>query len=55
MVERNHLTLLTDLYEITMAAAYYQHEMFAPATFSIFIREYPRTGVIFSAPDWTRS
>ncbi|MGD2126890.1 MAG: nicotinate phosphoribosyltransferase, partial [Desulfobacteraceae bacterium] len=41
MVEEKQLTLLTDLYEITMAAAYYQHEMFSPATFSLFIRDYP--------------
>jgi nicotinate phosphoribosyltransferase len=33
--------LLTDLYEFTMAAAYFEHRMFAPATFSLFIREYP--------------
>jgi nicotinic acid phosphoribosyltransferase len=33
--------LLTDLYEFTMAAAYFSHGMFAPATFSLFIREYP--------------
>lgn len=33
--------LLTDLYELTMAAAYYQQQMFAPATFSLFIRDYP--------------
>jgi len=31
----------TDLYELTMAAAYYKHEMFSPATFSLFIRNYP--------------
>ncbi len=36
-----NLALLTDLYELTMAAAYYHHRMFAPATFSLFIREYP--------------
>jgi nicotinate phosphoribosyltransferase len=41
MVEEKHLTLLTDLYELTMAAAYYQHEMFSPATFSLYIRDYP--------------
>jgi nicotinate phosphoribosyltransferase len=43
-VKKNHLNskaLLTDLYELTMAASYYQHRMFAPATFSLFIREYP--------------
>jgi nicotinate phosphoribosyltransferase len=33
--------LVTDLYELTMAAVYYQREMFAPATFSLFIRDYP--------------
>jgi nicotinate phosphoribosyltransferase len=37
----NNLALLTDLYELTMAASYYQHQMFAPATFSLFIRDYP--------------
>lgn len=36
-----NLALLTDLYELTMAASYYQHKMFAPATFSLFIRQYP--------------
>lgn len=34
------LALLTDLYELTMAASYHQHKMFAPATFSLFIRQY---------------
>ena len=34
------LALLTDLYELTMAASYFQHRMFAPATFSLFIRKY---------------
>ena len=33
--------LLTDLYELTMAASYYDHGMTAPATFSLFIRDYP--------------
>jgi nicotinate phosphoribosyltransferase len=37
----NSLALLTDLYELTMAASYYHHRMFAPATFSLFIRDYP--------------
>jgi nicotinate phosphoribosyltransferase len=35
------LELLTDLYEFTMAEAYFQSGMFAPATFSLFIRDYP--------------
>jgi len=37
----NNLALITDFYEFTMAACYYQKKMFAPATFSLFIREYP--------------
>jgi len=36
-----NLALLIDLYELTMAAAYYDHSMFEPATFSLFIRDYP--------------
>lgn len=39
--------LLTDLYELTMAAAYYSHKMFAPATFSLFIRKYPPNRAYF--------
>ena len=35
------LELLTDLYEFTMAEAYFQSGMFAPATFSLFVRDYP--------------
>jgi nicotinate phosphoribosyltransferase len=33
--------LLTDLYELTMAASYFKEGMFEPATFSMFIRRYP--------------
>lgn len=33
--------LVTDFYELTMAAGYYARKMFAPATFSLFIRKYP--------------
>ncbi len=36
-----NISLLTDLYQLTMAATYYQKQMFAPATFSLFIRKYP--------------
>lgn len=36
-----NLALLTDLYELTMAASYFEHQMFEPATFSLFIRNYP--------------
>jgi nicotinate phosphoribosyltransferase len=34
--------MLTDLYELTMAASYYEHGITAPATFSLFIRKYPQ-------------
>ncbi len=33
--------LLTDLYQLTMAASYFHHRMFSPATFSLFVRSYP--------------
>lgn len=33
--------LLTDLYELTMAQAYWEHGSFAPATFSLFARRLP--------------
>lgn len=36
-----NLELLADLYEFTMAEAYFRSGMFAPATFSLFIRDYP--------------
>jgi len=33
--------LFTDLYELTMAAAYYDRNVFSTATFSLYIRKYP--------------
>jgi len=33
--------MLTDLYELTMGQAYFDQDMFDPATFSLFIRKYP--------------
>ncbi|MFB0565244.1 MAG: nicotinate phosphoribosyltransferase [Candidatus Aminicenantaceae bacterium] len=39
--ERESLALFTDLYELTMAACYFDYSMFEPATFSLFIRDYP--------------
>jgi nicotinate phosphoribosyltransferase len=33
--------LLTDLYELTMAAAYFENRIDAPATFELFIRNLP--------------
>jgi nicotinate phosphoribosyltransferase len=35
------LALFADLYELTMAQAFFGQGMFAPATFSLFIRQYP--------------
>jgi nicotinate phosphoribosyltransferase len=35
------LALITDLYELTMAASYYDHEMFERAAFSLYVRDYP--------------
>ena len=35
------LGLFTDLYELTMAQAYFAQGMFAPATFNLFVRSYP--------------
>jgi nicotinate phosphoribosyltransferase len=37
-----HSALLTDLYEITMAAGYYAHRIDARATFELFVRRLPR-------------
>lgn len=34
--------MLTDLYELTMAEVYFRRGMDKPATFSLFIREYPK-------------
>ncbi|HEV8713970.1 MAG TPA: nicotinate phosphoribosyltransferase [Candidatus Binatia bacterium] len=41
MASQNSFALFTDLYELTMAASYFQHRMFAPATFSLFVRTLP--------------
>ena len=43
----DEMGLLTDLYEFTMAEAYFQSRMFAPATFSLFIRDYPPNRAYF--------
>lgn len=41
MAAGENLTLLTDLYQLTMAQAYFRAERMAPATFSLFIRNHP--------------
>ena len=37
----DRVELLTDLYELTMAASYFENGMADPSTFSLFIRKYP--------------
>ena len=44
-----HTPLFTDLYELTMSAVYFEREMFAPATFSFFVRRYPKHWRFFVA------
>ncbi|MDH5386010.1 MAG: nicotinate phosphoribosyltransferase, partial [Candidatus Aminicenantes bacterium] len=41
MRQLENLALFTDLYELTMAASYFDHEMFESASFSLFVRNYP--------------
>ena len=41
MATAENLTLLTDLYQLTMAQAYFRELRMEPATFSLFIRSYP--------------
>ncbi len=41
--------LFTDLYELTMAEAYFAHHFTDPAVFSLFIRNYPRERSYFVA------
>jgi nicotinate phosphoribosyltransferase len=36
-----NLSLLTDLYQLTMAQAYFREQHMAPATFDLFVRTYP--------------
>jgi len=41
MLAQKNLTLLTDLYQLTMAQSYFREQHFGDATFSLFIRSYP--------------
>ncbi len=42
ITDQPHSTgIMTDLYELTMAASYFEQDMYAPATFSLMVREYP--------------
>jgi nicotinate phosphoribosyltransferase len=42
MPAQRNLTLLTDLYQLTMAQSYFRERQLGDATFSLFIRSYPR-------------
>ena len=41
MPNADNLTLLTDLYQLTMAQAYFREQRMGTASFSLFIRSYP--------------
>jgi nicotinate phosphoribosyltransferase len=41
--------LFTDLYELTMAAGYFDRQMDDPSTFSLFVRAHPRRGFFVAA------
>ena len=41
MPAQRNLTLLTDLYQLTMAQSYFREQQLGDATFSLFIRSYP--------------
>ncbi|MBW1770704.1 MAG: nicotinate phosphoribosyltransferase [Deltaproteobacteria bacterium] len=45
----DRVELLTDLYELTMAASYFENGMSDPATFSLFTRKYPSDRSYFVA------
>jgi nicotinate phosphoribosyltransferase len=40
-VDEGNMSMLTDLYELTMCASYFDNEKFEPATFDLFIRRSP--------------
>jgi nicotinate phosphoribosyltransferase len=40
-VDDQNMSMLTDLYELTMCASYFEHKRFEPATFDLFIRRLP--------------
>ena len=46
-METQELSLLTDLYELTMAQSYFQHNLSGQATFSLYIRSYPPNRAYF--------
>jgi nicotinate phosphoribosyltransferase len=49
MAEHENLSLLTDLYQLTMAQAYFREQQTGRATFSLFVRTYPSNRGYFVA------
>lgn len=49
IIPTKRFELLTDLYELTMAASYFENGMVQPATFSLFVRNYPHGRSYFVA------
>ncbi|MEM1538984.1 MAG: nicotinate phosphoribosyltransferase [Candidatus Bathyarchaeia archaeon] len=41
LVDEENMNMLTDLYELTMCASYFDNKRFEPATFDLFIRKLP--------------
>jgi nicotinate phosphoribosyltransferase len=46
-MNEENMSLLTDLYELTMCASYFDNKKFEPATFDLFIRRLPRNRSYF--------
>ncbi len=53
MANTENFTLLTDLYQLTMAQAYFREQRMGEATFSLFIRSYPPNRGYFVAAGLT--
>jgi nicotinate phosphoribosyltransferase len=49
MTSNENLALLTDLYQLTMAQSYFQNRKNARATFSLYVRAYPKDRGFFVA------
>jgi nicotinate phosphoribosyltransferase len=46
-VDEENMSMLTDLYELTMCASYFDNKRFEPASFDLFIRKLPPTRSYF--------
>src|SRR5262245_7826470 len=42
LIQEDEIGLLTDLYQLTMAAAYWSNELNEPATFELYFRRLPQ-------------